>query len=269
MTPKSPDRSTKTDPTPTTVSRLTSPRSLVELAYERLLSMLVTLTVRPGEHIGIETLARELKISQTPIREALNLLEAQRLVFKLPNVGFRAADLLTPEDISSLFELRLMIEPRAAALAAERADALTLGELREVASEMAREARATGVSYARFAENDARLHHLVASASGNVFLSEVVQGLHAHLHIFRYLYNTNAPQKAVEEHEAIVEALIARDAEWAETAMRAHLAASNRRMDCATHDQSPVDSGKTPRRPGHTATGRAAAAKHTRRGSHL
>lgn len=207
------------------------PKSLVELAYEQLLSMLVTMKIEPGAHIGIEALARELQISQTPIREALTLLEAQNLAYKIPNVGFRAATLLTSEDIDALFEIRLMIEPTMAALAAERASEDMLQRLTSLAHEMAEAPDGNDIAYAQFAEGDAKLHHLIATASGNRFIAEAIQGLHVHLHIFRFLFNTNATQKAVSEHAVLIDALLARDSVAAEAAMREHLLASRQRME--------------------------------------
>lgn len=213
------------------------PQSLVELAYEQLLSMLVTMKIAPGAHIGIEALARKLEISQTPIREALTLLEAQKLAYKTPNVGFRAADLLTRREVHDLFDLRLLIEPAAAAFAAEKGDDAALRVLAGLAEEMSRAQTGNELAYAQFAEGDARLHHLVATASGNRFIAETIEGLHAHLHIFRFLFKTNATAKAVQEHEAIIDALLARDPAAAEAAMRAHLQASRERMNQVLEEQ--------------------------------
>ncbi|MCK0207347.1 GntR family transcriptional regulator [Starkeya koreensis] len=229
------------------------PQTLVELAYEQLLSMLVTMKIAPGQHIGIEALARELQISQTPIREALTLLEAQKLAYKTPNVGFRAADLLTRQEINALFALRQLIEPKAAAWAAESADANALRALAKLAEEMERVQNGDELAYAQFAEGDARLHDLVARASGNRFVAETIEGLHVHLHIFRFLYKTNAQTEAVKEHETIINALLARDPTAAEEAMRAHLVASQKRMDAAFAEQErqpatdPVDDGRAAR----------------------
>ena len=213
------------------------PKSLVELAYEQMLSMLVTMRIEPGSHIGIEALARELQISQTPIREALTLLEAQKLAYKIPNVGFRAANLLTREDIDALFELRLLIEPPSAALAAERASEETLQGLTALAEELELASKGNELAYAQFAEGDAKLHHLIATASGNRFIAETIQGLHVHLHIFRFLYNTNSTEKAVTEHAALIAALLKRDPAGAEEAMREHLRASHERLDKVTVPQ--------------------------------
>ena len=213
------------------------PQSLVELAYEQLLSMLVPMQIAPGAHISIEALARQLEISQTPIREALTLLEAQKLAYKIPNVGFRAAELLTRQEVHDLFELRLLIEPAAAAFAAEKANDEALRALETLAEEMSRQQTGNELAYAQFAEGDARLHQLVTAASGNRFIAETVEGLHVHLHIFRFLFQTNATAKAVQEHEAIVSALLARDTAGAEQAMRDHLLASRGRMTLALDEQ--------------------------------
>lgn len=234
--------------------RPTYPQSLVELAYEQLLSMLVTMKIAPGAHIGIEALARQLDISQTPIREALTLLEAQKLAYKIPNVGFRAAELLTRQEVHDLFDLRLLIEPAAAAFAARKADDATLARLAGLAGEMSGEQTGNELVYAQFAEGDARLHHLVATASGNRFIAETVEGLHVHLHIFRFLFKTNATTKAVQEHEAIIAALLARDPAAAEQAMREHLEASRARMNVVLEerersgaDTAPAAGGRSPR----------------------
>ena len=207
--------------------------------------MLVTMKIEPGAHIGIEALARQLNISQTPIREALTLLEAQKLVYKIPNVGFRAANLLSLEDIDALSEIRLLIEPKMAALAAERATVEMLQALVSLSDEMAQAAQGSDVAYAQFAEGDAKLHHLIAAASGNRFVAEAIQGLHVHLHIFRFLVNTNATQKALSEHARVIDALLARDPLASETAMREHLHASRKRMENAGAGRNESQHGST------------------------
>src|SRR5205823_2411002 len=81
--------------------------TLVEWAYEHLLSMLMTVQIAPGERIAIDKVARQLGISQTPVREALSQLEAEKLVSKMPNVGYRASPRMTREEVQDLYTLRL------------------------------------------------------------------------------------------------------------------------------------------------------------------
>jgi DNA-binding GntR family transcriptional regulator len=196
--------------------------------------MLMTVQIAPGERIAIDTVARQLGISQTPIREALSQLEAGKLVSKMPNVGYRASPRMTREEVQNLYALRLLIEPYAAARAAEKMDDETLATLQEIAIGMRGVANGDDRDFARFAEADAKLHRLIATGSGNHLIAETIERLHAHLQIFRSLYSTNAPEEAAVEHQRIIEALLAHDATAAEIAVRVHLERSRDRMDRAS-----------------------------------
>ena len=204
---------------------------MVEWAYEHLLSMLMTVQIEPGERIAIDTVARQLGISQTPIREALSQLEAERLVYKMPNVGYRASPRMSREEVQDLYTLRLLIEPYAAARAAERMDDASLKALQEIDKDMRGVVDGDDRSFTRFAEADAKLHRLIATGSGNRLIAETIERLHAHLQIFRSLYSTNAPEEAAAEHQRIIDALLAHDAAAAEEAVRDHLQRSKDRMD--------------------------------------
>jgi DNA-binding GntR family transcriptional regulator len=215
--------------------------TLVELAYQHLLSMLMTVQIAPGERIAIDTVARQLGISQTPIREALSQLEAEKLVFKMPNVGYRASPQMTRQEVHDLYTLRLLIEPYAAARAAENMDEAGLVALREIDRDMRGVIDGGDYDYGQFAEADARLHRLIATGSGNHLIAETIERLHAHLQIFRSLYSTNAPKEAAAEHQPIIDALLAHDAAAAEAAVRDHLERSQKRMDlAASRDESPA-----------------------------
>jgi len=193
----------------------------------------MTVQIAPGDRIAIDTVARQLGISQTPIREALSQLEAEKLVYKMPNVGYRASPQMTREEVQDLYALRLLIEPYAAARAAERMDDEALALLQEIDADM-RIVEQDDRSFARFAEADAKLHRLIATGSGNRLIAETIERLHAHLQIFRSLYSTNAPEEAAAEHQRIIEALMAHDAAAAEEAVRDHLQRSKDRMDRAS-----------------------------------
>jgi DNA-binding GntR family transcriptional regulator len=206
--------------------------TLVEKAHEHLVLMLMAMEIAPGARIPIDTVARSLGISQTPVREALSRLEAEGLVTKAPNVGYRASAQMTREEVNDLFVMRALIEPYAAARAAEGMPADIRRQIAEIGEEMAQIQQAGArVVYARFADADATLHRLVTEGSGNRLIAEAIERLHIHLHLFRFLYNTNAPEEAAREHGRIIEALLAGDPAGAEAAMRDHLENSRQRMD--------------------------------------
>lgn len=200
--------------------------------------MLMTVKIAPGERIPIDTVARQLGISQTPIREALSQLEAGKLVYKTTNVGYRASPQMTPEEVHDLYTLRLLIEPYAAARAAEHMDEETLSILQTIQADMDAVVERNEQAYARFAEADAQLHRLIAKGSGNRLIEETIERLHSHLQIFRSLYQNsaqpNAPEIAAREHQVIIAALLAHDPAAAEASVREHLNSAQRRMDRAT-----------------------------------
>ena len=131
-----------------------------------------------------------------------------------------------------------------------------VGALTRLAEEMGAVADGSDTDYTRFAEGDAWLHHLVATASANRFIAEAVAGLNVHLHIFRFLFETNATEGAMKEHGVLIEALLARDPAAAEQAMRVHLQASRDRMNVVMDERekfadmaaAPTDAGPKPRR---------------------
>ncbi|MDE1918282.1 MAG: GntR family transcriptional regulator [Sphingomonadales bacterium] len=214
-------------------ARAASP-TFVERAYDYLLSMILSVQIAPGERIAIDKVARKLDISQTPVREALSQLEAERLVLRTPNVGYRASPPMNRSEMHEVYTLRMLIEPYVAEQAARHMDEASLAVLRGIEEEMGTLEAGDERSYARFAEADARLHRQIADGCGNRLIAETIERLHAHLQIFRSLYRTNAPEEAAVEHRQLIAALSRRDPEAAGAAMREHLIASERRMDLAT-----------------------------------
>jgi DNA-binding GntR family transcriptional regulator len=205
--------------------------TLVERSYDHLVAKLMSLEIVPGERIAIDTIARQLGISQTPIREALSQLEAEKLVSKMPNVGYRASPQMSRDEVRDLYTLRQLIEPYAAARAAETMTDESIAILSAIDRDMSGVVEGDAHAYSRFAEADATLHRLIATGSGNRLIAEAIERLHVHLHIFRALYRTNAPRDAAAEHRVIIDALVAHDPAAAEHAVRQHLQRSQERMD--------------------------------------
>src|SRR3546814_19433145 len=98
-------------------------------------------------------------------------------------------------------------------------------------------------AYARFAEADALLHRLIAKGSGNRLIEATIERLHAHLQIFRSLYQNsaqpNAPEVAAREHPAIIPALLAHDPVAAEQTVPPHMTCSQQRRDRANRPPPP------------------------------
>lgn len=209
---------------------VTRPAALVTEVYNAILDRITLLQIPPGARITVDSLARELGVSQTPIREAISRLEAEGLVLKTHLVGPHAAPQLDRAQVKQLFELRLLIEPAGAAMAAAHAGDRDRAVLQGLHEEMVGLRDKPLPAYGEFARKDAEFHAVIAAASGNAFLADALGKLHTHVHIFRLVFNTRVTSEAIDEHEDLLSALMRGDAAASEQAMRVHILASRARI---------------------------------------
>jgi DNA-binding GntR family transcriptional regulator len=205
--------------------------SLAEDVYEAIFNQLMSLKIAPGSRITVDSLVKEFSVSQTPIREALGRLEGEGLVLKTHLVGYRAAPQITRRRFDELYELRLLLEPDAAAKAASAMDAEKLAILREAAGVMAgREGKDDHVHYSTFARLDAIFHDRIMEFAGNQLIREMLGFQHTHFHIFRLMFHWRVTAEALDEHQALLDAFAVADPEAAAKAMRAHIEHSRDRL---------------------------------------
>lgn len=179
----------------------------------------------PGSRLHQAGLAKALGISRTPLREALGRLAADGLVELLPNRGARVAE-VGPEDMRAGYDARLVIEPAAAALAAARGDRDAIARMRDAIAEHRAALRDVP---AAFAANRA-FHLALVEASGNPYLVRFAETLwSARLGLRIYETQGEPPEfiaRDADDHEAIADAVAARDAARAEELTRGHIAAA-------------------------------------------
>lgn len=205
---------------------------LADSVYEAIKAMVMDHEIQPGARVGIESLARTLEVSPTPVREALARLESDGLVTKRSLAGYRATELLTARGLEELFEMRLLLEPTATALAAVNADEEQLDAIENLVEEM-RGRPGSGeryVVYREFAAADQRFHDTIACAAGRSLLADAVERLHSHLHIFRLSSIPGAGPLTLAEHDRILRAILRRNPDRAAEAMTEHLRRSLERQ---------------------------------------
>jgi DNA-binding GntR family transcriptional regulator len=200
--------------------------------YEALRKHIFDQRIAPSAKLNIDALARDLAVSQTPVREALARLEAEGLVSKEPLRGYTVKPLLDDAELAQLFEARLILEPQAARLAATRASEAHIAELERL--DVLLRQPSAGASYSEiktFAGNDAAFHAILAEATGNEYLRAAILRLQSHLHLSRRYFHrgiADAFQALPEDHD-ILDALRRRDASAAERSMREHITRSQAR----------------------------------------
>lgn len=210
-----------------------SRRMLSDEVYEGIRELVFDEHFAPGQRLVIDQLARRLGVSPTPVREALARLEADQVVVKEPHKGYSVAPMLDSQSFLALYEMRLVIEPAAARLAAERAAPEHLAAMRAALKRMDAiagktkdvETAAHYREYRAVPELDVSFHETIARASGNPFLYETVARLRPQQQTARIYSNRGVPdlQFAVVEHHAILDAIADANADEAAARMREHL----------------------------------------------
>jgi len=204
---------------------------LADEVYDTLLTQLMSLRIVPDSRVTIDALARELGVSQTPIRDALNRLESDGLVVRVPNAGYRIHPQITRQRFEDLVEIRLLLEPAAARRAAEHASNEQVKQLRQLLDDMAGPIEGDELlAYGSFGLRDAAFHDLLAQSAGNQVIREALARLHTHVHLFRLSYDRQVTFLAMGEHDEILAAVAARDADAAAYAMRRHILLSGERF---------------------------------------
>jgi DNA-binding GntR family transcriptional regulator len=208
------------------------PISVVEGVYDSIYHRLMSLEIAPGARIPIDVLARELNVSQTPIREALSRLEREGLVHKAHLIGYSAAPQWTRKQFEDLYAFRLLIEPEGARLAAQNMTPEALQQLESSAADMGNGAPPVdrNTRYSRFARADALFHDEILKIAGNEVIRATLFNQHVHLHIFRLMFHTRVTQEALEEHESLLAAFRSGDAQAAYDAMHVHIERSRDRL---------------------------------------
>jgi DNA-binding GntR family transcriptional regulator len=195
--------------------------SVADRAYMALRERILAGDLAPDARLHQEDLSRELGVSRTPVREALGRLAAEGLVELLPNRGARVAE-VGLADMEAAYQARLIVEPPAAALAAQTASAEDVESMREAIA--AHRAHVGEVTVA-FTANRA-FHLALMAASGNPHLSRFAESLWAGrvgMRVYELQSDTAFIAADADQHEAIADAVEAGDAALAERLTREHV----------------------------------------------
>lgn len=192
-------------------------------AYRTIKHRVVDLHLRPGEVLTVQTLAKDMSMSRTPVREALVRLSQEGLVEPCDGRKFRVVE-ISLKQILDIYDIREDLE----CLAINgilRSDAIdeTINEL-QTFWEQSRKSLAEGDFDAFFAD-DLGFHLVLIRRYGNKIMLHFFNSLTDHIQRIRYLTlpMNNRLECTVDEHAEILDALKRRDAEAACTALRKHL----------------------------------------------
>src|SRR3954468_25025945 len=198
------------------------PNSLHDEVAAQLRDRIFAGELMPGTFLDEARLAQQMKISRTPLREALKVLTSEGLVRHEPRRGSFVNE-VTMQDLDEIFPVIALLEGQCARLAAQHATDADLETLQALHDKLNRHARAKRIND-YYATNFA-IHEAIITLADNRWLAQVIGDLRKILKLAR-LQQLHAPgrlDQSLSEHLAVFAALKARDAEGAEAAMRTHL----------------------------------------------
>ncbi|HUQ57085.1 MULTISPECIES: FadR/GntR family transcriptional regulator [Lentzea] len=208
-------------------------------AILRVKEMIVSGELKPGDRLPREAdLAERLGLSRNSLREAVKALSLVRVLDVRQGDGtyvssLRADDLLGAlsfvldlhrgeDSVLEVLQVRRILEPAAAAMAAQRVDADEIVKLRALC-----DAAESAKSVEELVEHDLDFHRAIAQCSGNAYLAQLLDtlaGPTVRVRIWRGITQSNAVDRTVAEHRAIVDALAAHQPELARSWSTVHVA---------------------------------------------
>jgi len=184
----------------------------------------------PGARISVEELSRELGVSRTPIWGAINRLEAEGIVEIVPRQGVYLLD-FEPGRAIDVYLAREALEGVAARLAARKATAEQLGHLREA---LARQSAGLATSDVdEYTAAALAFHRGIAEAAGSRTIAQLLDSVYGRMQAMRVqlkYFPTKLPE-SFNDHDRILQALEARDAEAAERLARSHIETLRRELE--------------------------------------
>ncbi|MFN8094358.1 MAG: GntR family transcriptional regulator [Vicinamibacteria bacterium] len=200
-------------------------RTKQEYVYSWLRDAILDGTLRPGERLVIDDIARRLGVSSIPVREALHLLQSEGFVTNAPHVGATVAA-VSADEVREIFTIMEALETVAGREAAARMTPEDAARLRAIVADMDAALARGGLD--AWAEGNRTLHHAIGAIAGMPLLQDMTDRVLVRWERLRRLYFEGVvvprAEQAQREHHRLVEALAEGDAD----AVRETLATHNR-----------------------------------------
>jgi DNA-binding GntR family transcriptional regulator len=211
-----------------TAIELLHKKSLKDEVFDLLSSRLIAGRYSPGEWLRQEDIAIQLGVSQTPVREALDLLVSAGLAERVPYRGVRVLE-LSHAEILDAYILRLQLETLAVRLAAINITAIQSEQLLELAEQT--RALVSLQDMPRLRQLNRSFHALIAESSGNPLLArqyEMISNIFPDWRLYEYLFRhpellQPTLENEYQEHAAIARAIAAHDTEAAACSVIEHI----------------------------------------------
>ncbi|HNB52781.1 MAG TPA: GntR family transcriptional regulator [Anaerolineales bacterium] len=194
-------------------------KTITDVLVEQLRGEIIRGVYSPGTRLPLRDLADRFRLSTMPIREALQLLEAEGLVTGEARKGFRVTE-LSPAELDDIYTMRATLEAMATRVAVPRISDETIATLRKIVAEID---TFQNDAYRVF-EANTNFHSLIYTASGRGHLCSIISMLRNRAAHYFHNYMLELETHAQTDHLAIIEACQDRDADRAADIMYGHIA---------------------------------------------
>lgn len=191
--------------------------------YEILKNKIINNELKPQEYLNEQSICLDLGVSKTPVREALQRLEHDRLVTIVPNKGCFVSN-ISIDRIREVFEIRMILECASARLAASSD---TRSQFKSILENHESFKIHSGEETRHYLLSGYQIHTHIVEATGNSYLTDLYQTILNHIVQIRVhflsRFKENRLHQTVEEHKKILQAIVDGDADEAENTMKDHL----------------------------------------------
>lgn len=184
---------------------------LKEFVYHELKKKLMSSSIRQGERIWEEEIAKEFGVSRTPVREAINRLIAEGFVENRPRKGIFAAE-ISKEELLKMLDIRIVLEELSVKMCCFMISEEEVEELKSIYHEFSLKLR--GGDYGKASELDSKLHKFIAQVSDNQKLIEYIddiQDFFAYTRTGVVHWTEKKVERSLKDHHELVEAISRRD----------------------------------------------------------
>ncbi|WP_319422825.1 GntR family transcriptional regulator [Pleurocapsa sp. FMAR1] len=207
-------------------------QSLRQQVYQALRQIILKGDLASGERIVETTLAKQLQVSRTPIREAIGQLQQEKLIVANSTGGLRVTT-LSVQDAVQLYDCRLALEQPAIVSACEQISPKQLKQLEKYVLLAEKLAHPSSKSDSlKLLEIDYQFHHLIAESSGNKWLLTLLEQVFDQMSLLRVQTTKHNPQvlEIRLEHRQVYNAIAEKNSDLAQATIKEHLIASKARV---------------------------------------
>lgn len=211
--------------------------TLSEMAHQAIRRNIITGSLAPGSKLVVASLAKALKLSATPINEALAALEREGLVTNLPHRGYFVWS-VTAENIEEIYSIREAFELLAIRKFTKTADPKTVDRLGTLLKQTGQALRANDLT--KFSDLDFEFHRVIWSTLNNSLATRIGDLIDGQIRLL-VATTARAPGRfrgAFEEHREIFEAIESGDPVRAESTMRKHIRSAKTALERAVIETS-------------------------------